>query len=183
LSGDTLIAGDIGPTGRFVEPFGDLAFEDAVNCFKEQVKGLLEGGADLFVIETMIDIQEARAALLAVKELCDNFTIVTITYDKSGVTLNGTDPLAALITLQSMGAHAVGCNCSTGPAEMIPLIRKMKPYAYVPLAAKPNAGMPVVENGKTVFRMGPEEFASYSKELVQIWWAAAAAPHRSISKS
>jgi 5-methyltetrahydrofolate--homocysteine methyltransferase len=166
LGRDFLVAGDIGPTGRFVEPFGDLTFKQAVTCFKEQAKGLLEGGVDLFIIETMIDIQEARAALLAVRELCDNFTIVTMTYDKSGVTLNGTDPLAALITLQSLGAHAVGCNCSTGPAEMIPLIKKMKPYAHVPLAAKPNAGMPVLENGKTVFRMGPKEFASYTKELV-----------------
>ncbi|MBN1798429.1 MAG: homocysteine S-methyltransferase family protein [Spirochaetales bacterium] len=163
---EIFVAGNIGPTGRFVEPFGDLPFAEAVSCFKDQAQGLLEGGVDLFVIETMIDIQEARAALLAVKELCDKFTVVTMTYDKSGVTLNGTDPVAALITLQSLGAHAVGCNCSTGPAEMIPLIKKMKPHAYVPLAAKPNAGMPVLENGKTVFRMGPEEFASYTAELV-----------------
>jgi 5-methyltetrahydrofolate--homocysteine methyltransferase len=165
LPADTLVAGDIGPTGRFVEPFGDLAFEDAVNCFKEQVRGLLEGGVDLFVIETMFDIQEARAALLAVKELCDLYTMVTMTFDKRGTTLNGTDPLAAMVTLQSLGAQAVGCNCSTGPAEMIPLIKKMKPYARVPLAAKPNAGMPILRDGKTVFPMEPTEFASYAKDL------------------
>ncbi len=165
VAGTALVAGDIGPTGLFVEPFGDLSFEDAIDCYKEQVKGLLEGGVDLFVIETMFDIQEARAALLAVKELCDLFTVVTMTYDKSGVTLNGTEPPAALVTLQSLGAHAVGCNCSTGPAEMVPLIKALKPYARVPLAAKPNAGMPVLQNGKTVFRMGADEFASYGREL------------------
>ncbi len=165
LPGDTLVAGDIGPTGRFVVPFGDLAFEDAVNCYKEQVRGLLEGGVDLFVIETMFDIQEARAALLAVRELCDHFTIVTMTYEKNGTTLNGTDPLAALVTLQSLGAQAVGCNCSMGPAEMLPIIKKMKTYARVPLAAKPNAGMPVLREGRTVFPMEPPEFASHAKDL------------------
>jgi 5-methyltetrahydrofolate--homocysteine methyltransferase len=166
--GDTaLLAGDIGSSGRFIEPFGDLSFADAVACFKEQATGLLAGGVDLFVIETIFDIQEARAALLAVKEISDHFTIVTMTFDKSGLTLNGTDPLTSLVTLQSLGAQAVGCNCSTGPAEMIPLIKQMKPYACVPLVAKPNAGMPVLENGKTVFRMKEKEFSILGKELVK----------------
>ncbi len=113
--GRCLVAGDIGPTGRLVEPFGDLGFEDAVSCFKEQVKGLVEGGVDLFVIETMMDIQEARAALIAVKETTDRFTAVSLTYDSTGRTFTGVDCVAALITLQSLGADAVGCNCSTGP--------------------------------------------------------------------
>ncbi|MBU0575910.1 MAG: homocysteine S-methyltransferase family protein, partial [Proteobacteria bacterium] len=109
-----LVAGDIGPTGQFVEPFGDLAFEEAVALFREQAQGLLEGGVDCFVIETMMDIQEARAALIAVRELSDRFTIVTMTYEKHGRTLNGTDPVTALVTLQGLGADAVGCNCSLG---------------------------------------------------------------------
>ena len=154
-----LVAGDIGPTGRFVEPFGDIGFEAAVACYKEQIQGLLEGGVDLFVIETMIDIQETRAALIAIKEVTDLYTIVTMTYDGSGRTLNGTDPVSALVTLQALGADAVGCNCSTGPAEMIPLITRMKPHARVPLVAKPNAGLPVLRQGKTSFEMGPDEFA------------------------
>jgi 5-methyltetrahydrofolate--homocysteine methyltransferase len=162
----TLIAGDIGSTGKFIEPFGALAFEEAVTIFKEQVKGLLDGGVDLFVIETMMDIQEARAALLAVKELTDKFTIVTMTYEKNGRTLNGTDPLSALITLQSLGADAVGCNCSTGPKDILPFIEAMKPYATVPLVAKPNAGMPKLIDGKTCFDMGASEFASYGQEFV-----------------
>jgi 5-methyltetrahydrofolate--homocysteine methyltransferase len=98
-----LVAGDIGGLGLFVEPFGELSFEEAVDIFKEQVSGQLAGGADLFVIETMIDIQETRAALIAVKELCDKFTIVTMTYEAGGRTLNGTSPEAALVTLQSLG--------------------------------------------------------------------------------
>jgi len=161
----TLVAGDIGPTGRFVEPFGDMYFEEAVNVFKEQIAGLLDGGVDLFVIETMIDIQEARAALLAVKESCDFFTIATMTYEKDGRTLNGTDPVTALITLQSLGADAVGCNCSFGPENMLELLEAMKPYATVPLAAKPNAGMPRLEGENTVFDMDAAAFAAFGKRF------------------
>ncbi|MBU4306021.1 MAG: homocysteine S-methyltransferase family protein [Candidatus Omnitrophica bacterium] len=164
---NTLIAGDIAPTGKFVEPFGPLGFEEAVSVYKEQVKGLLEAGVDLFVIETMMDIQEARAALIAVKELTSKFTMVSMTYEKSGMTLNGTDPLTALITLQSLGADAVGCNCSSGPEQMIRLIEAMKPYAKVPLIAKPNAGMPRLLKGKTSFSMDAKEFAAFGKRLVQ----------------
>jgi 5-methyltetrahydrofolate--homocysteine methyltransferase len=161
-----LVAGDIGPTGRFVEPFGDLDFEEAVECFKEQARGLREGGVDLFVIETMIDIQEARAALIAIKEISDLFTMVTMTFESSGRTLNGTDPVSALITLQALGADAVGCNCSAGPKEMVPLIRAMKPYATVPLVAKPNAGLPRLKDGTTYFEMGPSEFSEFALPLV-----------------
>jgi len=156
-----LIAGDIGPTGHFVEPFGDLPFEEAVAAFSEQIRGLAEGGVDLFVIETMMDIQEARAALLAVKETFPAFTIVTLTYENGGRTLNGTDPVSALITLQSLGADAVGCNCSTGPEAMLAFIEAMKPHATVPLAAKPNAGLPRLEGEETFFDMDAATFAQH----------------------
>ena len=161
-----LVAGDIGPTGRFIEPFGPLKFEEAVKIFKEQVQGLLLAGVDLFVVETMMDIQEARAALIAIKELTNKFTIVTMTYEKDGRTLNGTDPLTALITLQSLGADAVGCNCSLGPSQMLDFIKEMKPCARVPLVAKPNAGMPKLIDGKTTFDMGVEKFASFAKKFI-----------------
>lgn len=162
-----LVAGDIGPTGHFPKPFGDMPFETCVDYFKEQVKGLLKGGVDLFVIETMIDIQEARAALLACKELSDKPVIVSMTFDKDMRTLTGTDPVTALITLQSLGADIVGVNCSTGPAEMVKVIELMKPYAKVPLMAKPNAGLPRLVDGKTVFDMGAKEFVSYTKSFVK----------------
>ena len=161
-----LVAGDMGPTGLFIEPFGELPFDEAVAAYREQVQGLLAGGVDLFVIETMIDIQETRAALIAVRELTDAFVIVTMTYEAGGRTLGGTDPLSALITLQSLGADAVGCNCSTGPAEMIPLLAHMKPHATVPLAAKPNAGLPRLEGGRTIFDMDASRFAAYAPEFV-----------------
>lgn len=162
-----LVAGDIGPTGRFIEPFGDLGFEEAVACYKEQVRGLLDGGVDLFAVETMIDIQETRAALIAIRETTDLYTIVTMTYDETGRTLNGTDPVSALVTLQALGADAVGCNCSAGPAEMVPLIALMKPHARVPLAAKPNAGLPKLRDGKTSFDMGAEAFGGFARAFVE----------------
>ncbi|MEN6473708.1 MAG: homocysteine S-methyltransferase family protein, partial [Syntrophaceae bacterium] len=162
-----LIAGDIGPTGRFIEPFGDLSFEDAVAAFKEQVKGLIDGGVDMLTIETMLDIQEARAALIAVRELTDLFTIVTMTYEPHGRTLSGTDPISGLITLQALGASAVGCNCSTGPEDMLGPIRAMKPYATVPLVAKPNAGLPKLIKGRTVFDMQPDTFARHARSLAE----------------
>jgi len=165
--GKTLVAADIGPTGHFVEPFGDLPFEDAVDIYKEQFRGLIDGGVDLLIIETMLDIQETRAALIAAKELSDLYTIVTMTFEANGRTLNGTDPLAALITLQSLGADAVGCNCSTGPETMNTFIAAMKPWAKVPLVAKPNAGLPKVVNGVTCFDMTPEVFAKQAARMAE----------------
>jgi len=161
-----LVAGDISSCGSLLMPFGGIEFETAVNCFKEQVRGLVAGGVDLFVIETMMDIQEARAALIAVKELCNLPVMVTMTFEGER-TLMGSDPVSALVTLQSLGADAVGCNCSSGPAEMVDLIRKMKPYAKVPLIAKPNAGKPRLESGHTVFEMDADNFSSYCQILVE----------------
>jgi len=163
--GKGLVAGDIGPTGHFVEPFGDVPFEDSVALFREQAQGLLEGGVDLFVIETMMDIQEARAALIAVREISDLFCMVTMTYEKHGRTLNGTDPVSALVTLQSLGADAVGCNCSAGPEGMLGLIAAMKPYATVPLIAKPNAGLPKLVGDATVFDLSAAGFAGFGGPL------------------
>ena len=142
---DSFVFGDLAPTGRFIEPFGELPFEEAVSVYKEQVSALIDGGVDGFVIETMMDIQEARAALIAVKESCDLPVMVTMTFEKDGRTLNGTDPVSALIT-QFLGADAVGCNCSTGPADMLAVIREMNNVARVPLLAKPNAGMPKLKD-------------------------------------
>lgn len=166
VKGKALVLGDIGPTGHFIQPFGELDFEEAVSVFKEQVRGLLEGGVDGFVIETMMDIQEARAALIAVKETCELFTMVTMTFERDGRTLNGTDPLTALVTLQALGADAVGCNCSTGPDDMARFLAAMRPYAKVPLIAKPNAGLPRSSAGVTVYDMAAAEFALRAGALV-----------------
>ena len=163
-----LVFGDIAPTGNLIEPFGPMPFEECVAVFREQAQALLAGGVDGFVIETMMDIQEARAALLGVREAAPDLpVIVTMTYGAEGRTLTGTDPKTALITLQSLGADAVGCNCSAGPEKMIEWIAAMKPYSTVPLLAKPNAGQPKLIDGKTVFNMGPEEYAAYFPRLIE----------------
>ena len=161
-----LVFGDIAPTGRFVEPFGDLPFEEAVAIFREAAQAMAEGGADGFAIETMMDLQEARAALIGVKEAAPDLpVIVTMTFDKTSRTLTGATPEAALIAMQALGADAFGCNCSTGPEEMAKTIAMMRRYAAIPLIAKPNAGLPKLENGKTVFPMGPDEFSSCAELL------------------
>lgn len=166
-TGKILVAGDIGPCGRFIKPFGGLDFDSAVEGFKQQIRGLKKAGVDMLVIETMLDIQEARAALIAAKEESDLFTMVTMSFEKNGRTLNGTDPITALVTLESLGADAFGCNCSVGPKEMLEIIKQLKPYAAIPLIAKPNAGLPKNVNGKTVFSMQHDEFASFGPQFVK----------------
>ncbi|MBQ8756376.1 MAG: homocysteine S-methyltransferase family protein [Lentisphaeria bacterium] len=154
-----LVFGDIAPTGAILEPAGTASFEETVNGYKRQIRGLLDGGVDGFAIETMMDLQEARAALIAVREMCDLPAIVTLTFEPGGKTLTGTDPVSALVTLQALGADAFGCNCSTGPDMMAQIIAALKPYARIPLVAKANAGMPRLVNDRTVFELEPEEFA------------------------
>ena len=160
------IFGDLAPTGQFVEPSGDLPFEESVSIYREQAGALLEGGVDGFVIETMMDVQEARAALLAVRELCHLPVMVTLTFEAGKRTLAGNDPIAALVTLQALGTDAFGCNCSSGPEGMAEIIALLKPYAKIPLIAKPNAGLPQFRAGQTVFPMEPEEFGGHAATLV-----------------
>jgi 5-methyltetrahydrofolate--homocysteine methyltransferase len=137
-----LIFGDIAPTGLLVEPFGPLAFEESVSIYRRQVKALLQGGVDGFAVETMMSLQEARAALIAIREEAPDYpAIVTLTLEDGNRTLAGDDPVAALAALTALGADAFGCNCSSGPAEMAKVIRTLAPYAKIPLVAKPNAGM------------------------------------------
>ena len=166
-SGDLPVFGDVAPTGQLVEPYGALGFEDCVKLYKRQIRALISGGADGIVIETMLDLQEARAALIAARELDAALpVIVTMTFEPGGRTLTGNPPEAALVALQALGASAFGCNCSTGPAEMEEIIRRIKPYAEIPLVAKPNAGMPHLRNGQTVFDLQAEEFAAAAARLV-----------------
>lgn len=159
------IAGDITMTGEMVEPNGKLSFEELVSIYKEQVQFILSEGVDLFVVETMMSLQECRAALLAVHELCDLPVMVSLTFQDNNRTLYGTDPVTAITVLQSMRADAVGVNCSGGPEKMHDIIRQMKEVACVPLMAKPNAGIPFLKDEQTVFPMGPEDF---SKEMIKL---------------
>ena len=164
---NALVAGDLTMTGEQLYPLGDLMFEDLVDVYKEQAKIIAEAGADLFVVETMMSLQECRAAVLAIREVCDLPVMVSLTYNEDGRTLYGTDPVTAVVVMQSLGADAVGMNCSTGPEAMLEPIAKMAEYAAIPLLAKPNAGMPELIDGQTVFNVKPEEFAEVGKKLVE----------------
>lgn len=162
-----MVFGDLAPTGKLVEPNGPFAFEAAIEVYRKQAQALLDGGVDGFVIETMMDVQEARAALLAVRGIAPDVPVlVTMTFEPGGKTLTGCDPVAALTTFQSLGADAFGCNCSTGPDEMAEIIRAMKPFARIPLIAKPNAGMPRLEGDKTVFPLDADAFGKAVLQLV-----------------
>ncbi len=155
-----MLFGDMSSTGMLVEPFGDFPFEEAVAVYREQAKALADAGVDGFIIETMIDIQETRAALLAVRDVAPNLAVIAgMTYEANGRTVGGTPPEAAVATLQALGADAVGCNCSTGPDEMLVLLERMLPYARVPVFIKPNAGMPCLRDGRNHYDLEPAPFA------------------------
>ena len=140
-----LVAGDMTMTGQQLFPMGELLFEELVDVYKEQASVLAKAGVDLFVVETMMSLQECRAAVLAIREVCDLPIMVTLTYNEDGRTLFGTPPETAVVVLQSLGVDAIGVNCSTGPMEMVPLVERMAEYATIPLIAKPNAGLPELE--------------------------------------
>ncbi|MBP3610775.1 MAG: homocysteine S-methyltransferase family protein [Lachnospiraceae bacterium] len=165
-SGSHYVAGDLTMTGELLYPVGKLMFEELVEVYKEQVKVLAEAGVDLFVVETMMSLQECRAAVLAVKETCNLPVMVTLTFAGDNKTMYGTTPEAAVVVLQSLGADAVGVNCSAGPDTMVPVIERMAAVAEIPVIAKPNAGMPVLVDEKTVYEMTPEEFAGHMEVLL-----------------
>ncbi len=163
-----LVAGDMTMTGQQLAPIGTLDFEELIDIYKEQVSALEKAGVDVLVIETMMSLQEARAALIAAKETCDLPVMVTLTFETDGKTLFGTDPATAMVVLQSLGASAVGVNCSTGPQEMVNVVKAMKEVAHVPIIAKPNAGLPLLNaDGETVYDMSPEEFGQQMKLLAE----------------
>ncbi|MBM6815695.1 homocysteine S-methyltransferase family protein [Olsenella uli] len=154
------VAADIGPTGQLLAPMGTLSFDDAYELFARQVRAAQAAGADLFIIETMADLAEAKAALLAVRENSDLPAFVTMTFQEDGRTFLGTTPEVAALTLSSLGAAVVGINCSLGPAEVAPLVARMLPWASCPVMVQANAGLPHVVGGRTVFDIGPEEYAA-----------------------
>jgi len=146
--GKCKIAGDISPVGMMIKPLGEHTFDDLIAVYKEQISALDEAGADLFYIETMMSITEARAAVIAAREVNKNKQILcTFTCDEQGKTLYGHPVEAALIVLQGMGIDAFGLNCSTGPAEMCERLQALSPYARIPMISKPNAGVPTIIDG------------------------------------
>lgn len=162
---DRFVAFDMGPLGKMLEPLGNLPFEEAVSIFADNVKAAAKCGPDLIMIETMNDCYETKAAVLAAKENCDLPVFVTNAYDESGRLMTGATPGAMIAMLEGLGVDAIGMNCSVGPDKMLDVIGEFEKYASVPVIVKPNAGIPEMRDGKTVFNVGPEEFAGYMKEL------------------
>lgn len=165
--GKALVAGDMAPTGLFIAPFGEVSFEELVDIYTEQTAALEAAGVDLFLIETTMTMPEARAAVLAARSVSPKPVWVSFTCDENGRTVSGTDVLAALIVMQGMGVSAFGLNCSGGPELILEQVRRLTPYATVPLIAKPNAGLPDIADGKAVYHCSPEDFSSYVPALAE----------------
>lgn len=164
---DAYIAFDIGPSGRLLKPLGDFAFEDAVALFAANVKVAAELGAECILIETMNDSYETKAAVLAAKENSDLPIFVTNAYDESGSLMTGATPAAMVAMLEGLRVDAVGMNCSFGPDKMLDLLEEFTAVSSLPLIVNPNAGLPKVENGRTVFDISAEEFAEYMERMAE----------------
>ncbi len=167
VGGKAYIAGDLTMTGEQLAPMGRMDFEELIEIYKEQIRYLDEAGVDLLVIETMMSLQETRAAVIAAKEVCDLAVMATLTFEADGRTLFGTDAATAAVVLESLGVAAVGTNCSTGPDKMTDVVRQMAEVTGIPIIAKPNAGLPSLdENGNTVYDMGAAEFGRHMRDLI-----------------
>lgn len=161
------VAGDLTMTGEQLSPIGPLDFEELIDVYKEQIRCLVEAGADLLVVETMMSLQETRAAVIAAREVCDLAVMATLTFERDGRTLFGTDPATAAIVLEGLGVAAVGVNCSAGPDKMVELVRAMAEVTDLPVIAKPNAGLPALDKeGNTCYDMQPEAFGACMGALV-----------------
>jgi 5-methyltetrahydrofolate--homocysteine methyltransferase len=164
-----LVAGDIGPSGQVLEPYGSLTFEEAREGFKEQVKALIDGGVDLIWIETMADLKEVQAAVEGAREISKDIPIITtMTFDTHGRTMMGVTPEKAVTGLCALGPVALGGNCGNGPEEIITVVEKM--HAVSPgavLVAKSNAGIPELVGGRTVYRASPADMADYAVKAYQ----------------
>ena len=162
------VALDIGPLGQLLEPMGTLTFEQAYEDFAMQVKAGAAAGADLVFIETMTDLYEVKAAVLAVKENCDLPVFTTMSFEQNMHTFAGTSLSSMAITLDGLGVDALGINCSLGPVEMLPMAKELKKWTDKPLIIKPNAGLPCLVNDKTVYNITKEDFAQAMEEIMAL---------------
>lgn len=162
------VAGDITTTGKMMEPAGDLSYEDAFEIYKEQISLLHEAGADLLVAETMINIEETLAAADAAAQVCDLPILCSLTVEADGSIFSGGNAVEAALALESAGVSAVGINCSVGPDQLVSVVRNIKESVSIPVIAKPNAGMPFIDDqGNALYSMGPKDFARHMKVLVE----------------
>lgn len=159
---------DIGPTGRLLEPLGELSFDDCYESFKRMAVTAEKSGADLVIIETMSDTLGAKAAVLAVKENTKLPIFCTMTYDEAGKTLTGADVVVMCAMLEGLGADCIGINCGLGPEQISAMMEKLAKYASIPIMAQPNAGLPRIRDGKTVYDVGPEEFGCSCEKIAAV---------------
>jgi methionine synthase I (cobalamin-dependent)/5,10-methylenetetrahydrofolate reductase len=165
--GRSYVAGAIGPLGLRIEPYGPTSFEEAKEMFKQQVEALLEGGVDLFLLETFSDISEARQAIRAVRELSDLPVIAQMTISLDGNTSFGTTPEVFTARLDEWGADVIGLNCGVGPVTVLTAVEKMRLVTAKKLSAQPNAGLPRDVQGRQFYMCSPEYMAKYAKRLIQ----------------
>jgi len=168
VDGRAFVAGSVGPSGHFISPLGDVGFRDMVAAYKEQIEGLVAGGADLILAETQFDLAEAKAIVIAAREVCDLPVGVTMTFE-GAQSLTGTPPLTFIDTMQNLGVDLLGTNCSAGPEQIVEIVRAMLPRLSTPLLVQPNAGLPELdEAGCTHFRLGPDDFARQCRVFAEM---------------
>lgn len=166
-AGKAQVAGSIGSVGQLIHPLGEIDFDVVVEAYARQIKALAAAGVDYILLETIIDIQEMRAGLLAAKSVCDLPVICQMTFEEDGRTVTGTDIVTMAKILEPLGASVLGVNCSLGPAQLLPLIEQLGQHTSLPISVQANAGMPKLVEGKTVFPLSPTEMAAYVERLVQ----------------
>ena len=162
------IAGSVGPTGKILEPYGDLKVSELYENYKEQVAILEKAGVDLIILETFYDLEEIKAALKATKENTDLMVIASMTFDKNLKTIYGVDPERAVTVLENKGADVVGANCGTGPEVLYKVLKIMKKVSKTYLMVEPNAGMPELLEGKVVYPASPKIMADYTEKFVNL---------------
>lgn len=163
-----LVAGDLTTTGQLLEPRGSMTYDTLYQAYREQMKALVDAGVDLLGAETMLSVDETVVALDAAQSVCDLPMMCTLSLEADGSAMYGGNAVEAVITLQEMGAAAVGLNCSVGPDQLESVVANMKAVAKVPIIAKPNAGMPTInDKGEALYDMNAEDFAHYTKILVE----------------
>lgn len=166
--GKAYVAGSVGPLDRQIRPLGDLSFDEAVGFFKEQIEALKEGGSDLIILETFSDIKELKAAFVAAKEIGGLPVQAQMTFEGGERTTYGTSPAAFAVLFQALGADIIGTNCSTGPKELLNVIREVASFTNKYISCLPNAGLPQLRNGKTYFPQSPKSFAEYAVEFAKL---------------
>lgn len=165
---DVLIALDIGPIGQLLEPMGTLTFDRAYEIFKRQVIQGAKSGVDLVIVETMTDLYETKAAVLAVKENSDLPVFCTMSFEENGRTFTGCTPESMAVVLEGLGVDAIGLNCSLGPKELLPVVKKILNSTNLPVMTQPNAGLPTISFGEAVYNVSAEQFAEYLEEYVDL---------------